>query len=418
MNNNALFESFFIGGFEGSTHRRQGDGQRLDLIASTLHDCFVVADYLRLHSLGIRTARDGARWYLIEQSAGQYDWSSVIPMLKAARETRTQVIWDILHFGWPDDIDVFTPAFVNRYACFARVFIQLLMNETDGVPFVSPINEPSFMSYAAGEKGFFYPFAKHRGNDIKLQFARAIIAGCEAILDVCPQARFVHTDPIINIVADPRRPQDRMQAEGHRQSQFTVWDMISGQANPDLGGQPRYLDILGLNYYIHNQWIDNNGVLVPSHPHHLPLRYMLREVYERYGRPMFVSETGIEDDVRPHWLRYIGIEVRAALRMKIPVAGICLYPIVNHPGWSDDRHCHNGLWDYADSQGERPVYRPLANELLRQQQLITELQERETAGMKSPERDSAERIDWNVLDTAAHNMEEMSDHSREEQPDQ
>ena len=38
-----------------------------------------------------------------------------------------------------------------------------------------------------------------------------------------------------------------------------------------------------------------------------------------------------------------------------PVEGVCLYPVVNHPGWDDDRHCHNGLWDYPDARGERPA---------------------------------------------------------------
>jgi hypothetical protein len=48
------------------------------------------------------------------------------------------------------------------------------------------------------------------------------------------------------------------------------------------------------------------------------------------------------------------------------VKGICLYPILNHPGWEDDRHCHNGLWDYPDETGEREIYRPLAEELGKQ----------------------------------------------------
>jgi hypothetical protein len=51
----------------------------------------------------------------------------------------------------------------------------------------------------------------------------------------------------------------------------------------------------------------------------------------------------------------------------VAVEGICLYPIVNSPWWDDDYHLHNGLWDYADDMGERPIYAPLAEELRRQQ---------------------------------------------------
>ncbi len=417
MIRDAVFSSFFIGGFEASTHRRHADAQRLDMIHATRHDAFVVDDYRRLRGVGITTARDAVRWHKVESPNGSYDWSSVLPMLRAARDTGIQVVWDVLHFGWPDHVDVFTPAFVDRFARFARAFATVLKDESDGVPFLAPINEPSFLSFAAGEKGFFFPFATARGDEIKAQFVRAIIAACEAIWDACPQARIVHTDPIINIVADPRRPQDRLAAEAYRQSMFAVWDMIAGRARPGLGGNPRYLDILGVNFYIHNQWIHEDGVLVPSHPHHLPLRYMLREVHERYSRPLFISETGIEGNVRPDWLRYVGHEARAAMRLGVPVQGICIYPIVDHPGWEDERYCPNGLWGYANERGEREIFRPLALELERQQRLLGEMRDpsKELQAGRGPESDieAFEQMDWNVLNTAARDMEELTTRSRE-----
>ena len=54
------------------------------------------------------------------------------------------------------------------------------------------------------------------------------------------------------------------------------------------------------------------------------------------------------------------------------VHGVCLYPIVNHPGWADDRHCHNGLWDYADDAGNRDIYEPLASEIRYQNSLLSD----------------------------------------------
>ena len=35
----------------------------------------------------------------------------------------------------------------------------------------------------------------------------------------------------------------------------------------------------------------------------------------------------------------------------------------NHPGWDNDRHCCNGLWDYSDETGNREIYEPLAEEI-------------------------------------------------------
>jgi hypothetical protein len=46
--------------------------------------------------------------------------------------------------------------------------------------------------------------------------------------------------------------------------------------------------------------------------------------------------------------------------------GITLYPILNHPGWVDDRHCLNGLWDYAEADGQRALCPELAAEVRRQ----------------------------------------------------
>jgi hypothetical protein len=68
--------------------------------------------------------------------------------------------------------------------------------------------------------------------------------------------------------------------------------------------------------------------------------------------------TGTENEQRPGWLGYIAEEVRAAIASGVPVEGMCPYPILNHPGWDDDRHCSNGLWDYPRADGDRDIYQP------------------------------------------------------------
>jgi hypothetical protein len=82
-----------------------------------------------------------------------------------------------------------------------------------------------------------------------------------------------------------------------------------------------------------------------------------------------------------------------------------LYPIVNHPGWEDDRHCYNGLFDYADDWGDRKAFQPLAIELARQQQFVQALYAGE------PFVDRRETV-VSALDWAADVMEERTDESR------
>ncbi len=380
MSHPALFQSFFLGGFECSAHRIHS-GKRRDLIHATNHDKFVLADYRRLREIGVLTARDGLRWHLIEKTPYRYDFSTVLPMVRAAQEVGIQVIWDLFHYGWPDDLDIFQPEFVQRYRAFAAAFTHLLANETDSIHFLSPVNEISYFSWAGGDAGYLNPFVFERSFELKAQLVRAAIEGIEAIWDVLPTARIVHADPVINVIADPAHPQARQNAEAYRLAQYQGWDMLSGRLWPLLGGHEKYLDILGVNYYDNNQWIYDGPFIDVTHPLYRPFSDILTEVYARYGRPLFISETGVEGDMRAEWLRYIGEQVHTTMMAGVPVEGICLYPICDYPGWDDERRCHTGLWGYADEQGERELHEPLVDELRRQQAVFANFAPASTRGM-------------------------------------
>ncbi|UFN48736.1 glycosyltransferase [Roseomonas sp. OT10] len=365
-----LFRSFFQGGFECSTHRRAQDRARLDMIAATAHDRLAAHDYAALAAEGILTVRDGLRWHLIERAPGRYDWSSLRAQRDAARARGTQVVWDLLHYGWPDDIDIWRPEFVDRFARFAAAAAREIGPGPDGPAFYAPVNEISFFAWGGGDVAYLNPFARGRGHELKVQLARAAIAAMEAIRLVDPAARFVHADPVIHVLHDPSRPQEVPQAEGHRQAQFQGWDMIAGLAWPQIGGRPDLLDVVGVNYYFNNQWIHGGPPIDIGHPGYRPFRDLLAEVHARYGRPVFVAETGIEAERRPAWLAYVAGEVRAARARGVPVEGICLYPILDHPGWDDGRYCPNGLLRLGPTAADRTPDPALAAELRRQQQAM------------------------------------------------
>jgi beta-glucosidase/6-phospho-beta-glucosidase/beta-galactosidase len=406
MNTN-LFDSFFLGGFECSTHRRP-DGRRLDLVHATRHDELAAQDYQLLQRHGIRTARDGLRWHLVEAAPGRYDFSSAIPMFRAARDTRMQVIWDLWHYGWPDHLDIFSAAFVDGFVAFAREAAKHISDHADQ-PLISPINEISFFSWAGGEGGIFNPFAHHRGDEMKRQLVRASVQAIAAMREINPAIRICQVDPIINVVPRTQSAEDVHNAEAYRMSQFEAWDMLLGRAQPELGGREDTIDAIGVNYYIHNQFVWGGGLIVPSDPRYRHVSEMLQETYGRYRRPIFVAETGIEDETRPAWLRYMAAEVFAAMAAGVPVEGICLYPIVNHPGWDDDRHCHNGMFDYADDRGDRAVYEPLAAEMARLTANASSLM----AGVDGIAELDA--LETSALDWAAHVMEERTEESRTEE---
>ena len=361
-----IFQSFLMGGFECSTHRNFR-GKRVDVIASTRHDEFAESDYQRLLNVGMRTARDGVRWHLIEPEPFRYDFSSALNQVRAARKTGIQIIWDLFHYGYPDDLDVFGEEFPYRFACFADAFVKFLLNENSETPFICPVNEISFFSWIAGQVGAFHPFERNCGEQLKRQLVLATILAIDKIRAVCPAARFVFTDPAIHITATSRDPRRVLAAEEQRQAQFHVFEMLTGKRLPQLGGNETYLDIIGLNYYFDNQWRFPSGRRVwRRHKSYRPLNLILQEYFERFKRPMLIAETGTENEARPEWFRYVCEEVEIAKSKAVPIEGICLYPIVNHPGWDDNRHCYNGLWDYANERGEREIYAPLAEEIERQ----------------------------------------------------
>jgi hypothetical protein len=339
------------------------------LLAATKHDIFVREDYLRLLTFGIRTVREGLRWHLIEPSRGEYDFRSVLPLLDAAQDIGIQQIIDLFHFGWPDYLDIFEPEFVEGFGDFALRFARLLRARGLESPFIAPMNEISFVSWAGGDAAYLNPFERGRGPELKTQLVRAALRAAEAFKSELPGTRLVWPEPVIHIAGDPGKPGDQEAAEAYRLAMFEAWDMLAGRKQPELGGHEEILQVIGLNFYDRNEWINHGQTLQPSDPQYRPFHQILVEVWNRYHVPLFVSETGTEDLKRPEWFAYISEEVRHATRLGVPISGVCLYPILNHPGWDDGRHCYNGLFDYADEKGQREVYQPLADEIWRQHKL-------------------------------------------------
>ena len=365
------FASFFQGGFESSTARWH-DGRRLDLIATTRHDVRAGEDYTLLRGLGVATVRDALRWHLIEAAPGRYDWASVRPMLRAARDSGTQVIWDLCHYGVPDDIDIASPAFVDRFAEYAAAAARVIAEESGAAPILCPVNEMSFWAWA-GPRRIMAPHLE--GAALKRQLAAATIAAVDAVRDVAPDARFIQAEPLIDVIPRPApegglRRGDRARAQAEREAQYEATDMVTGRMAPELGGTPGHLDVVGLNFYSYNEWLVGGETLYLGHREYRPLAALLGEVYARYRKPLLIAETGAEGASAPGWLRYVAGEVRTALRAGVPILGICLYPVLDYPGWDNNRHCRCGLLATDKWFGPRRVDTALASQIKEEWRLI------------------------------------------------
>jgi hypothetical protein len=357
-----VFAEGILAGFECSSHRRM-DGVRVDVLASTQHDRLAADDYRKLVDHGISVARDGVRWHCIEFERGRFDWSGFRSMICAAERAGIQIVWDLCHYGYPDHVNLWEPDLVERFAAYARRLAEIVRDEYVMAPIFCPINEISFWSWAGGEAGCMNPGTLGRGDELKKQLVRAALAATKAIKKVDPRARFICAEPIIEVLAANHDDADA--AHNYRQSQYHAADMLLGMRHPELGGSHNSVDVVGVNFYPSNQWFLNGGVIPLGHHLYRPLRAMLQDLSARYpGKEILIAETGAEGSARSAWLHYVCGEVVAARELGVPVTGICIYPVLDYPGWENERPCEVGLFGPGP---DRPIHQDFVAEVRRQQ---------------------------------------------------
>ncbi|MET1114575.1 MAG: amine oxidase, partial [Comamonas sp.] len=294
-----FFHGFWMGGFEGADHRN-GHGHPLDPNHRNGHRARLEEDYAALARLDIRVVRESIGWRLFDEGGA---WS--IPALReharlAARHG-IQVIWSLMHYGWPERLDPFErpDEFIAAFAAHCETVAAVLTGVPGPAPVYQPINEISFLAWAAGHTGLIHPYVPggaERGAQLKRVLVRAALHGIDAVWRVAPGARIVHTDPVIHVEAPlGAGPGTCADVEREAEGQFEAWDMLCGRKAPELGGAPRYLDVLGINYYHDNQWEHGSGARLHWHlqdRRRRPFHQLAAALWQRYQRPLCISETG------------------------------------------------------------------------------------------------------------------------------
>jgi hypothetical protein len=370
-----MFNSFFLAGFEGSTGYNK-TGQWFDQVVATGHDGRADEDYRDIASIGLRAARETVRWPIVDKGRGRYDFATIDPFLEASRRHEVEVIWDLFHYGYPLDLDLFSRDFSERFADYCHAVARYIDRRTDGICYFTPVNEPSFMAYAGGHAGLFAPHLTDRGEDLKIALCRAAIAGIEAIWAASHGARIVNVDPLCRVVANPERAHEQAAAEHFNDSiVFESWDMLSGRLHPELGGSPAHLDIVGINYYWTNQWewgrepLPDGRIppLADDDPRRASLSELVRKVFQRYGSELIISETAHVGEARGPWLLEVAQQSEALLQEGVPLRGVCLYPILGMPEWHEpDVWTPMGMWDpvcHREPGGERLICEPMLEAL-------------------------------------------------------
>ncbi|WP_312649487.1 hypothetical protein [Proteiniclasticum sp.] len=364
----SFFNSFWMGGFECSDQLNV-HGDRVDLLFETRHLVMLEEDYRNIGKMGIKTVREGIRWSKVEVAPYVYNWEDVVRIMNTAHKTGIQIIWDLCHFGYPEDLSPLHPKFTTRFVSMCKAFTELHQVICPGERLmVVPINEVSFFSWLGGDASGTSPYCIGLGWTVKYHLMKAFIQGVEAIRSLEPTSVIILSEPLIRITTDNEDPDYIEEVKAISENQFQVADILCGRICQELGGKPEYLDVMGLNYYYPNQWNYETGRILDwkkpeEEMNYIPLSQLLVENYTRYRKPLMISETSSVKEDRPEWIHMISENVRRVMALGCPILGVCIYPILDRPDWDElDFWHHSGLWDNETAQGgsERVLYEAYA----------------------------------------------------------
>jgi hypothetical protein len=125
-------------------------------------------------------------------------------MLEAAAETGVQVMWDLFHYGSPDHLDQGSAEFVPLLRALRGGGGRLHREVTGTAAIVCPLNEMSFLAWAA-RNGVFRPIGPDEDGWLSRHLVSTAVAGMRAMRDVDPDCRFIWAEPLINVRPPPRR---------------------------------------------------------------------------------------------------------------------------------------------------------------------------------------------------------------------
>ena len=338
----------FLAAFE-STFQPAHD---VDVAETTGHVARWREDLDLVRSCGVTALRYPVRWHRIERERGTFDWAETDRVLNHMADVGMSPIVDLVHHtsyplwlkrGFADRR--FGSAFLRYVEAFARRYPWIegftLFNEPFTTFFLCG-QEGVWAPNLKGLKGFLtlalnvmpalteasricrglLPRARHLYVDA-CERASAASAGAEPFAELANDRRFFLTDLFLGRPLEADRP--------------FVAEVLAVGGDPLLELEPGFIDVLGLDYYAHNQWqyLDATGRGLMSSPEPAPLSDLIAEYWERYQLPCSLGETNIRGYAsdRASWLKYTLEQCEAARAAGVPLESYCWFPFVDSCDW-------------------------------------------------------------------------------------
>ncbi len=337
----------FIGAFE-STYQPTHDR---DVAETTGHTARWREDLALLQDCGVSRLRYPIRWHRIEQDPGCFDWRDTDEVLGHMQDNGLRPIVDLLHHtSYPRWIeDLVDPR-------FGEAFLRYVEGFAERYPWVEEytvLNEPFTTFLLCGQVAIWPPYFE--GLEGFLRVARnvfpAVAQASRLLRERLPRARHVYVEACEGHTSDGSSPGEAM-ASMANDRRFLLTDLFVGRAiDPSrpfvrdvlaAGGEDLlameggYIDVLGLDYYAHNQWKwSGPGQGLMSSPTPGRLADLIVEYWERYGLPCMLGETNIRGFAsdRASWLKYTLEQCEMARDAGVPLDGYCWFPFIDSADW-------------------------------------------------------------------------------------
>jgi dTDP-4-dehydrorhamnose reductase len=332
-----------------------------------------LSDLDLLADLGLRTLRYPLLWELTAPDGiGSADWRWGDERLGRLRDHGIRPILGLVHHGsGPRHTSLVDPSFATGLAEYAGAVAA----RYPWVDLYTPVNEPLTTARFSCLYGHWYP---HRRDERSLLRAlvnqcRATVLAMEAIRRVNPAACLVQTDDLGRVYSTPRV---RYQADYENERRWLGWDLLCGTVVPGHAVWDQLLrngvrrddlewfldhpcppDVVGINHYLtSDRFLHERPDLFPPHtrggngkdayadveavrvldPPTDGLAPLLREAWQRYGRPVAVTEAhlGCSREEQLRWLYEIWNIAREARRDGVDVHAVTVWALFGSYDWN------------------------------------------------------------------------------------
>jgi len=331
-------------------------------------------DLARIAALGIRTLRYPVLWERVAPDRPeQRDWSWSDRRLDGLRRLGIRPIVGLLHHGsGPRYTDLLDPGFPAGLAVHADAVAVRYPWITDW----TPVNEPTTTARFSGLYGHWCPH--HR--DFR-SWCRMVVNQClgtvlamRAIRRHIPSARLIQTEDLGRIFATPTLS---YQAQHENERRWLALDLLCGRiarghpwhtillkagiaeaALAELTAGDAAPDVIGINHYLtsdrfldeavhrypaqfaggngRHRYADVEAVRVHPQPDHLGPRARLREAWNRYRRPLAITEAhhGAADMLEcVRWLSEVWTAARSLRAGGVDIRAVTVWSLFGSVDW-------------------------------------------------------------------------------------